>query len=59
METADAGFCGEVVACDKQAVTLEDRFGKRRVFPLAEATFLLEGAPVTLVRPGPARARAA
>ncbi len=51
VETADAGFCGEVVACDKQAVTLEDRFGKRRVFPLAEATFLLEGTPVTLVRP--------
>jgi hypothetical protein len=53
VETADASFCGEVVACDKQAVTLVDRFGKRRVFPLAAATFLLEGAPVTLVRPAP------
>jgi hypothetical protein len=51
VETADGRFCGAVVACDKQAVTLEDRFGKRRVFPLAEAVFLLEGSLVTLVRP--------
>src|SRR5258708_1895338 len=62
VETADGRFCGAVVACDKQAVTLEDRFGKRRVFPLAESTFLLEGSAVALVRParapgtgGPAR----
>jgi hypothetical protein len=53
VETADSSFCGEVVACDKQAVTLADRFGKRRVFPLAEATFLLEGQPVMLIRPAP------
>jgi hypothetical protein len=32
-------------------VTLEDRHGKRRVFPLSPAAFLLEGRPVTLVRP--------
>jgi DUF3097, C-terminal domain/DUF3097, N-terminal domain len=51
VETADGRFCGEVVGCDKQAVTLEDRFGKRRVFPLADGTFLLEGKPVRLVRP--------
>ncbi|MFC6086476.1 DUF3097 domain-containing protein [Sphaerisporangium aureirubrum] len=48
---AGDGFCGAVVACDKEAVTLEDRFGRRRVFPLAPAAFLLEGRPVTLVRP--------
>lgn len=30
---------------------LEDRFGRRRVFPLAPAAFPLEGEPVTLVRP--------
>ena len=53
METADASFCGAVVACDKQAVTLADRFGRHRVFPLAAATFLLEGKPVTLVRQAP------
>jgi Protein of unknown function (DUF3097). len=52
VEDADSGFCGAVVACDKEAVTLEDRFGGRRLFPLAPAAFLLEGKPVTLVRPG-------
>ncbi|WP_327086420.1 DUF3097 domain-containing protein [Nonomuraea sp. NBC_01738] len=56
VEDADSGFCGAVVACDKEAVTLEDRFGKRRLFPLAPAAFLLEGRPVTLVRPAPAPA---
>ncbi|MEV5409474.1 DUF3097 domain-containing protein [Thermopolyspora sp. NPDC052614] len=52
VEDAEGGFCGAVVACDKQGVTLEDRFGRRRVFPLEPAAFLLEGEPVTLVRPG-------
>ncbi|MBA2889068.1 hypothetical protein HNR30_000403 [Nonomuraea soli] len=51
VEDADSGFCGAIVACDKEAVTLEDRFGKRRLFPLAPAAFLLEGKTVTLVRP--------
>ncbi|QFY07217.1 DUF3097 family protein [Nonomuraea phyllanthi] len=54
VEDADSGFCGAVVACDKEAVTLEDRFGKRRLFPLAPAAFLLDGKPVTLVRPAAA-----
>jgi hypothetical protein len=35
-------------------VTLEDRHGKRRVFPLTAAAFLLDGQPVTLVPPAPA-----
>jgi hypothetical protein len=35
-------------------VTLEDRHGKRRVFPLAPAAFLLDGQVVTLVPPAPA-----
>ncbi|MDF5754112.1 DUF3097 domain-containing protein [Spongiactinospora sp. TRM90649] len=51
VEDPDSGFCGAVVACDKEAVTLEDRFGRRRVFPLEPAGFLLDGKPVTLVRP--------
>jgi hypothetical protein len=51
VEDPDSGFCGAVVACDKEAVTLEDRFGKRRLFPLNPAGFLLDGKPVTLVRP--------
>ncbi|GAA2854474.1 DUF3097 domain-containing protein [Streptosporangium fragile] len=50
VEDAEGGFCGAVVACDKEAVTLEDRFGRRRVFPLDPAAFLLEGKVVTLVR---------
>lgn len=54
VEEAGGGFCGAVVACEKQGVTLEDRFGRQRVFPLAQGGFLLEGRRVTLVRPSPA-----
>jgi hypothetical protein len=50
-EDPSSGFCGAVVACEKDSVTLEDRFGKRRVFPLAKAGYLIDGKPVTLVRP--------
>ena len=57
VEEAGGGFCGAVVACEKNAVTLEDRFGRQRVFPLARAGFLVEGTPVTLVRPMPAAPR--
>jgi hypothetical protein len=53
VEDAAAEFCGAVVFCEKDAVTLEDRHGRRRVFPLSPAPFLLEGKPVRLVRPGP------
>jgi len=49
VEDSAGDFCGAVVACEKDAVTLEDRRGRRRVFPLA-GTFLLEGKRVTLVR---------
>ena len=51
VEDACGRFCGAVVLCEKDAVTLEDRHGNRRVFPLGQAAFLLEGEPVTLVRP--------
>jgi hypothetical protein len=51
VEDAAGQFCGAVVRCEKDAVTLEDSRGRRRVFPLAEA-FLLEGSRVMLVRPG-------
>lgn len=59
VETADGAFCGAVVAVGKavdsgekrDTVTLEDRHGKRRVFPMLPAAFLLDGKPVTLVRP--------
>jgi hypothetical protein len=50
VEDFEGRFCGAVVTFEKDAVTLEDRHGKRRVFPLP-GTFLLEGKRVTLVRP--------
>ncbi|MDG4765592.1 DUF3097 domain-containing protein [Solwaraspora sp. WMMD406] len=54
VEDADSGFCGAVVGFESGAVTLEDRHGRRRHFPLAPAAFLLDGQPVTLRRPAPA-----
>jgi hypothetical protein len=59
VETADGAFCGAVVEVGKavesgekrDTVTLEDRNGKRRVFPMLPASFLLDGNTVTLVRP--------
>jgi hypothetical protein len=62
VETADGRFCGAVVALGRavdsgekrDTVTLEDRHGGRRVFPMLPAAFLLDGKPVTLVRPAPA-----
>ncbi|WP_411125755.1 DUF3097 domain-containing protein [Streptomyces sp. x-19] len=66
VEEVVTGYCGAVLRCEKTAegptVTLEDRFGKVRVFPMVPRGFLLEGRTVTLVRPqgspapsGPAR----
>jgi Protein of unknown function (DUF3097) len=52
VEDFEGRFCGAVVAVEPGSVTLEDRFGKRRVFPLP-GTFLLDGRRVTLVRPAP------
>jgi hypothetical protein len=55
VEEAGTGFCGAVVRVEKTAegltVTLEDRFGKHRVFPMTPRGFLIDGRPVTLVRP--------
>ena len=53
VEDSEGRFCGAVVGYEKGAVTLEDRHGKRRVFPLTPAAFLLDGQPVTLVPPAP------
>lgn len=61
VETADGTFCGAIVCVGKaveagekrDTVTLEDRHGKRRVFAMLPAAFLLDGKPVTLVRPAP------
>ena len=51
VEEVSTGWCGAVVECDKQRVSLEDRHGKVRVFPLEPGAFLLDGVPVTLTRP--------
>lgn len=58
VEEATTGFCGAVTRVEAGTVTLEDRFGKLRVFPLEPRGFLLDGKPVTLTRPpagGPRR----
>ncbi|NGN65834.1 DUF3097 domain-containing protein [Streptomyces sp. A7024] len=55
VEEVTTGFCGAVVRTEKTAegltVTLEDRFGKHRVFPMAPRGFMIDGKTVTLVRP--------
>ncbi len=57
VEDVETGFCGAVVRCEKTAagltVTLEDRHGKHRVFPLGPG-FLVDGAAVQLIRPSAA-----
>ena len=63
VETADGVFCGAVVGVGKavdagekrDTVTLEDRHGRRRVFPMLAAGFLLDGRIVTLVPPATAQ----
>ena len=54
LEEVLTGWVGAVVASDKERVSLEDRHGKVRVFPLG--VFLLEGKPVTVTRYVPAAA---
>ncbi len=54
VEDVETGFCGAVVRTEKTTagltVTLEDRHGKHRVFPMGYG-FLVDGRPVQLVRP--------
>jgi len=52
VEEVMTDFCGEVVAVDRDlgTLTLEDRRGRRRAFPLGPG-FLLEGRPVVLKPP--------
>jgi hypothetical protein len=52
VEEVTTDWCGEIVAVDRDlhTLTLEDRRGKRRTFPLGPG-FLLEGRPVILVAP--------
>ncbi len=50
VEEIATGFCGAVLGIEKNIVTLEDRFGKTRLFPLGPG-FMIDGAPVVLVAP--------
>ncbi len=60
VEEVTTDWCGEVVAVDRdiRTLTLEDRHGKRRTFPLGPG-FLLEGKPVILTPPTRLRTPAA
>jgi hypothetical protein len=50
-EDPASGFCGAVVRIERGNVVLEDRHGNHRLFPLRPAAFLIDGKPVTLVKP--------
>lgn len=50
VEEVATGFCGAVIRVEKNIVTLEDRHGKLRLFPLGPG-FLIDGQPVVLVNP--------
>lgn len=50
IEETATGFCGAVIRIEKNIVTLEDRHGKLRLFPLGKG-FLLDGKPIVLIAP--------
>jgi hypothetical protein len=60
VEEVMTGWCGEIVTVERDlnTLTLEDRRGKRKTFPLGPG-FLLEGKPVILTPPTTHRAPAA
>jgi hypothetical protein len=53
VEVAGDGFVGAVTRIEGMNVELEDRFGKRRLFPLGGG-FLVDGKPVVLKAPAAA-----
>ena len=55
VEVADDGFCGAVVGVSGGMVELEDRVGRRRLFPLGPG-FLIDGRDVVLGPPAAAPA---
>ncbi|PPK65281.1 Protein of unknown function (DUF3097) [Actinokineospora auranticolor] len=59
VEDPASGFCGAVVRFELGNVVLEDRHGRHRLFPLKPAGFLVDGTPVTLLRPAPGKTAAA
>ena len=51
VEDTGGGFCGAVVEIERTTVTLEDRHGRRRVFPYSHREFALDGKRIRLTRP--------
>lgn len=51
VEDRATGFCGDIVKITVEAVTLRDRKGNHRHFRYKPGGFLLDGKPVSLVRP--------
>lgn len=51
VEDESGSFCGAVVRADLREVVLEDRDGRRRLFPMKPASFLYEGRLATLIPP--------
>ena len=51
VEDRGSGFCGDIVEHSIEAVTLRDRHGNHRHFRWKDGGFLVDGRPVTLVRP--------
>lgn len=56
VEVASDGFCGAVTRASRSEVELEDRNGRKRLFPLGHG-FLIDGAAVELLPPVPAAGR--
>ncbi|MGF3053763.1 DUF3097 domain-containing protein [Microbacterium sp. YY-03] len=56
VEVADDGYCGAVTKANAREVELEDRAGRKRLFPLGHG-FLIDGKPVELVAPVPTASR--
>ena len=54
VEDRASGFCGDVVRVTFEAVTLRSRTSEHRHFRWKPGGFLIDGQPVTLVRPRPA-----
>ncbi|WEK13882.1 MAG: DUF3097 family protein [Candidatus Microbacterium phytovorans] len=57
VEVAGDGYCGAVVGIEAGHVALEDRHGRRRLFPLGSG-FLVDGEAVQLVAPAAAASAA-
>jgi hypothetical protein len=51
IEDRATGFCGDIVKISVEAVTLRDRDGNHRHFRYKAGGFLLDGKPITVVRP--------